>query len=86
MRTTLFKITGITELTIDLLVGCNFSDFKKEYAIAIMLALGDHRDFKFHARPPHNTINYWEIVTAENYREISLPARNYCRFDKESKN
>ena len=24
--------------------------------------------------------------TEENYREISLPARHYCRFDKESKN
>ena len=24
-----------------------------------------HRDFKFHARPPHNSINYRETITAE---------------------
>ena len=41
MRTTLFKQVGITELTIDLLLGCNNSDFKKEYGMTITLALGD---------------------------------------------
>ena len=60
MRTTLFKQVGIAELT---------NDFKKEYGMTITLALGDftprHRDFKFHARPPHNSINYRETITAE---------------------
>ena len=73
MRTTLFKQVGITELTIDLLLGCNNSDFKKEYGMTIMLALGDfifitktrHRNFKFHTLPPHNSINYRETTTAE---------------------
>ena len=41
MRTILFKQVGITELTIDLLLGCNSSDFKKEYGMTITLALGD---------------------------------------------
>ena len=41
MRTTLFKQVGITELTIDLLLGCNNSDFKKEYGMTITLVLGD---------------------------------------------
>ena len=41
MRTTLFKQEGITELTIDLLLECNNSDFKKEYGMTITLALGD---------------------------------------------
>ena len=41
MRSTLFKQVGITELTIDLLLRCNNSDFKKEYGMKITLALGD---------------------------------------------
>ena len=40
MRTTLFRQVGITELTMDLLLGCNNSDFRKEYGMTITLALG----------------------------------------------
>ena len=41
MRTTLFQQTGITELTTDLLLGCDDSDLKKEFGMTIILALGD---------------------------------------------
>ena len=38
MRTTLLKQVGITELTMDLLLGCNNSDLRKEYGMTITLA------------------------------------------------
>ena len=42
MKTTLFQQTGIvTELTTDLLLGCNHSDLKKEFGMTIILALGE---------------------------------------------
>ena len=41
MRTTLFQQTGITELTTDLLLGCDDSDLKKEFGMTIILTLGD---------------------------------------------
>ena len=41
MRTTLFQQTGITELTTDLLLGCDDSDLQKEFGITVILALGD---------------------------------------------
>ena len=41
MRTTLFKQTGISELTTDLLLGCDDSDRKKEFGMTVILALCD---------------------------------------------
>ena len=41
MRATLSKQVGITELTIELLLRCNNSNFNKEYGMTIMLALFD---------------------------------------------
>ena len=41
MRTTLFQQTGITELTTDLILGCDDSDIKKEFGMTVILALGD---------------------------------------------
>ena len=41
MGTTLFQQTGITELTTDLLLGCDGSDLKKEFGMTVILPLGD---------------------------------------------
>ena len=41
MMTTLFQQTGITELTTDLLLGCDYSDLEKEFGMTVILALGD---------------------------------------------
>ena len=42
MRTVLFQQTGIADLTIDALLGCNDSDLKKEFDLSISSALGDY--------------------------------------------
>ena len=60
MRTTLFQQTGISELTTDLLLGCDDSDLKKEFGMTIILALPvilSHRcrDYKFAPRPPQTS-------------------------------
>ena len=41
MRTVLFQQTGIGNLTTENILGCNDTDFKKEFDLAISTALGD---------------------------------------------
>ena len=42
MRTVLFQQTGIADLTLDALLGCNDSDLKKEFDLSIASVLGDY--------------------------------------------
>ena len=42
MRTVLFQQTGIANLTLDALLGCNDSDLKKEFDLSISSVLGDY--------------------------------------------
>ena len=42
MRTVLFQQTGIADLTLDALLGCNDSDLKKEFDLSISSVLGDY--------------------------------------------
>ena len=42
MRTVLFQQTGIADLTLDTLLGCNDSDLKKEFDLSISSVLGDY--------------------------------------------
>ena len=41
MRIVLFQQTGIADLTTEILLGYNDTDFKKEFDLAISTALGD---------------------------------------------
>ena len=73
MRTTLFQQTGITELTIDLLLGCDDSDLKKEFGMTITLVwvILSHRrpDYKFAPRPPQ-TINTGRYILIKLPRDL----------------
>ena len=42
MRTVLFQQTGIADLMLAALLGCNYSDLKKEFDLSISSFLGDY--------------------------------------------
>ena len=63
MRTVLFQQTGITDLTTEILLGCNDTDFKKKLDLAISSALGNlnyRRDSLFDKESTNEIVGVWK--------------------------